>query len=200
MPKHKMWLKRCQQESEERDDPMQQVPAEPPAGAAAPQLEPLAAAAVSAMAPAASTAIPSILAPAAASVPALVAPAAAAAFPAQPILAPAGGSPSFLLQALPAGTPAQNAVLQAAMYNFLMMGQPQLQLAGAQLPDLTSMPQLPMAALQRMFATFAQAAAAVAAGNISPPMPWLDPAGPPCDALPTQIFHQLEIWINITYA
>jgi hypothetical protein len=68
-------------------------------------------------------------------------------------------------QGLAPSTPAQNAVLQAAMYNFLMLGS----------PDLSSTPQLPMAELQRMFTSFAHAAAAVAAGTMNNPMAWPNP-------------------------
>lgn len=190
LPKHKVWLKRCQRDSEERDTLMQPASANEPAGLAELfQRRGRSAAAARTAAPAAdlppapmdtsrmrtpithmvSPVMPPAI-PAVAPTAPSVAAAASVQQPSSPFL---GQAPIFPLQGLPTGTPVQNAVLQAAMFNFLMMGNPHQQPAEV----AATIPQLPIAALQRMFATFAQAAAAVAAGTFSGPLVWPDLAG-----------------------
>ncbi|BDA47993.1 probable histone-lysine N-methyltransferase, H3 lysine-36 and H4 lysine-20 specific isoform at N-terminal half [Coccomyxa sp. Obi] len=150
VPKTKMLLKRCQREKRGKQSPALQAAAAGslPAGMW-PHLDPAAAAQLTANAGAPPLAAPQL---------------------APPFNAPPFAAPPFPLSAMPPGLPGQNA-LQAAMYQMLLMNNPQLMQAHKALGGAVP-PQLPMASMQQMFATFANTAAAAPAPSA---MPW--PAG-----------------------
>ncbi|CAL8463009.1 g2543 [Coccomyxa elongata] len=162
VPRSKMPLKRCQRERRGQQSPVLQAAAAGSLPAAMwPRVDPAAAAQLNPAAAAQLTA--NAGAPPLAAAPQL--PQLAAPFNAPPFAAP-----PFPLPAMPPGLPGQNA-LQAAMYQMLLMNNPQVMQAHKALGG-TVPPQLSMASMQHMFATFANAAAAAPSPAA---MPW--PAG-----------------------
>ncbi|KAK9907625.1 hypothetical protein WJX75_007200 [Coccomyxa subellipsoidea] len=87
-----------------------------------------------------------------------------------PFNAPPFAMPPHTLPQMPAGLPGQNS-LQVAMYQMLLMTNPQLMQAHKAVGGTMPQPQMPMASLQQMFATFANAAAATSAPAHLAPWP-----------------------------